>query len=117
MKDVLEAYTFITGRISLPPIWALGHHQCRWYDYSEADVLRIGKQYRDREIPCDVLWLDIEYMNGYRVFTWNQDKFPDLPAMLAKLERRRFLAVVGSSGSGKSSLVRAGLLPALRRRA
>ena len=85
MKDVLEGYTFVTGRISLPPLWALGHHQCRWYDYSDADVLRIGKQYRDRKIPCDVLWLDIEYMDGYRVFTWNEEKFPDLPGMLAKL--------------------------------
>jgi alpha-glucosidase len=85
MKDILEAYTFITGRISLPPLWALGHHQCRWYDYSEADVLRIGRQYRERRIPCDVLWLDIEYMDGYRVFTWNKDKFPDLPRMLAQL--------------------------------
>jgi len=86
MKDVLEGYTFITGRISPPPIWALGHHQCRWYDYSEADVLRIGRQYRERKIPCDVLWLDIEYMDGYRVFTWNQDKFADLPGMIQKLE-------------------------------
>ncbi len=93
MKEVLEAYTFITGRISLPPIWALGHHQCRWYDYSEADVLRIGNQYRERKIPCDVLWLDIEYMNGYRVFTWNQDKFPDLPSMLAKLKENQLRVI------------------------
>ena len=96
MKDVLEAYTFVTGRMSLPPIWALGHHQCRWYDYGEADVVRIGKQYREREIPCDVLWLDIEYMNGYRVFTWNTDKFPDLPGMLAKLgqDKLRVITIV-----------------------
>jgi len=86
MRDILEAYTFITGRISLPPIWALGHHQCRWYDYSEADLLRIGRQYRARKIPCDVLWLDIEYMDGYRVFTWNEQKFPDLPSLLGRLE-------------------------------
>ncbi|HYP97162.1 MAG TPA: TIM-barrel domain-containing protein [Polyangiaceae bacterium] len=93
MKDILEAYTFITGRVSLPPMWALGHHQCRWYDYSEADVLRIARQYRERRIPCDVLWLDIEYMDGYRVFTWNTDKFPDLPAMLGKLEESQLRVV------------------------
>ncbi|HKO50866.1 MAG TPA: TIM-barrel domain-containing protein [Polyangiaceae bacterium] len=93
MKDVLEGYTFITGRMSLPPIWALGHHQCRWYDYSEADVLRIGSQYRDRKIPCDVLWLDIEYMDGYRVFTWNRDKFPDLPGMLAKVKENKLRVI------------------------
>lgn len=89
MKRVLEGYTFITGRISPPPIWALGQHQCRWHDYTADDVLGIGKQYRDREIPCDVLWLDIEYMNGYRVFTWNKDKFPDVPGLLAKAKEQK----------------------------
>ena len=96
MKSVLEGYTFVTGRISLPPLWALGHHQCRWHDYSAADVLGIGKQYRDRKIPCDVLWLDIEYMNEYRVFTWNTQKFPDLPGMLAKAkaDKLRVITIV-----------------------
>lgn len=96
MKQVLESYTFITGRISPPPLWALGHHQCRWHDYSAADVLGIGKQYRDRKIPCDVLWLDIEYMNQYRVFTWNTEKFPDVPGMLerAKAEKLRVITIV-----------------------
>ena len=53
MKDVLEGYTFITGRISPPPIWALGHHQCRWYDYSEADVLRIGQGWSGDSVELD----------------------------------------------------------------
>jgi alpha-glucosidase len=96
MKRVLEGYTFITGRISAPPMWALGHHQCRWHDYSATDVLGIGKQYRARKIPCDVLWLDIEYMNGYRVFTWNTEKFPDLPGLLAqaKEQKLRIITIV-----------------------
>jgi len=93
MKDILEAYTFITGRVSPPPLWALGHHQCRWYDYNEADILRIARQYRERKIPCDVLWLDIEYMDGYRVFTWNDEKFPDLPGLLARLEAERLRVI------------------------
>jgi alpha-glucosidase len=93
MKDVLEGYTFVTGRISPPPLWALGHHQCRWHDYSDADVLGLGKQYRDKQIPCDVLWLDIEYMNGYRVFTWNKGKFPDVPGMLAKAKEHKLRVI------------------------
>ncbi|HEX3775828.1 MAG TPA: glycoside hydrolase family 31 protein [Polyangiaceae bacterium] len=96
MKAVLEGYTFVTGRIALPPIWALGQHQCRWHDYTADDVLGIGKQYRDRKIPCDVLWLDIEYMNAYRVFTWNEQKFPDLPGLLAKAkdQKLRIITIV-----------------------
>ncbi len=93
MKEVLEGYTFITGRISPPPIWALGHHQCRWHDYSDADVLRIGDQYRARDIPCDVLWLDIEYMDAYRVFTWNKDKFPDVAGMLARAREKKLRVI------------------------
>lgn len=93
MKRVLEAYTFVTGRISPPPLWALGHHQCRWHDYTADDVLGIGKQYRDRKIPCDVLWLDIEYMNQYRVFTWNSEKFPDVPSMLARAKEAKLRVI------------------------
>jgi alpha-glucosidase len=85
MPKILEGYTALTGRMPAPPLWALGHHQCRWFDYKQADVLALGQTYRDRGIPCDVLWLDIDYMDGYRVFTWNKEKFPDPGALMASL--------------------------------
>src|SRR5262249_53430975 len=81
MADILAAYTFVTGRMAAPPLWALGHHQCRFHDYTDEGILDIGRAYRDKNIPCDVLWLDIGYMNGYRVFTWDAKKFPDSPGM------------------------------------
>ena len=67
-------------RLLMPPLWALGHHQCRFHDYTDEGILQIGRTYRERDIPLDVLWLDIGYMNGYRVFTWDETKFPDVPA-------------------------------------
>jgi alpha-glucosidase len=85
MPEVLEGYTFVTGRMSAPPIWALGHHQCRFHDYTEEGICAIGTEYRERAIPCDVLWLDIGFMDGYRVFSWDKQKFPDVPAMLERL--------------------------------
>jgi alpha-glucosidase len=85
MPQVLRDYTWLTGRMALPPIWALGYHQCRWFDYSQDDVQALGRRHRDEDIPCDALWLDIEYMDGYRVFTWNTDRFPDAPGMLKRL--------------------------------
>jgi alpha-glucosidase len=85
MADVLEGYTRVTGRMAAPPIWALGHHQCRFHDYTQEGICAIGNEYRERSIPCDVLWLDIGFMDGYRVFTWDKQKFPDVPAMLEKL--------------------------------
>ena len=93
MPDILAAYTFVTGRMSVPPIWALGHHQCRYHDYTEREILDIGREYREREIPCDVLWLDIGYMKGYRVFTWDADKFPNVPAMVAQMTSDKFRLV------------------------
>jgi alpha-glucosidase len=93
MRDILGAFTFVTGRMGAPPIWALGQHQCRYHDYTDTEILDIGKNYRERQIPCDVLWLDIGYMRGYRVFTWDQERFPDVAGMLAKMKTDKFRLV------------------------
>ena len=72
-----QLYSELTGRQQRPPLWALGHHQCRWKEYSAEAFKAIAKTMRDQAIPCDSLWLDIDYMDGYRVFTWNKKLFPD----------------------------------------
>ncbi|MEU7429913.1 TIM-barrel domain-containing protein [Streptomyces sioyaensis] len=86
MPGILEAYTWLTGRTGLPPIWALGYHQCRWHKYSQEDIEALARRLRDEGIPCDALWLDIEYMDGYRVFTWNRELMPDVEALLGRLD-------------------------------
>jgi alpha-glucosidase len=93
MKQVLEAYTFLTGRMSVPPIWALGFHQCRWNRYSQENLLNLAKKMREHEFPCDVMWLDIDYMDGYRVFTWDKELFPDVPKMLEQFREQGFRAI------------------------
>ncbi|MEN9714734.1 MAG: hypothetical protein RJA35_201 [Actinomycetota bacterium] len=85
---ILRDYTWLTGRTQLPPIWALGYHQCRWNNYSQQDVLDLAARHRDLEIPLDTLWLDIDYMDGYRVFTWNTEQFPNVPSMLEQLRKQ-----------------------------
>ena len=75
--DILQTYTQLTGRMSLPPLWSLGYHQCRWSYNSETEVRELVKQFRDRKIPCDVVHFDIDYMQGFRVFTWNKKRFPE----------------------------------------
>ncbi len=85
MADVLEAYTWLTGRAAPPPLWALGYHQSRWHDYTQDDVVALARRHREERVPCDAVWLDIEYMDGYRVFTWHPERFPDPQAMLAGL--------------------------------
>ncbi|MBD2744035.1 glycoside hydrolase family 31 protein [Coleofasciculus sp. FACHB-1120] len=79
--QILSTYTQLTGRMQLPPKWSLGYHQCRWSYESEEVVRELAQEFRNRRIPCDVIHLDIDYMNGYRVFTWSPKRFPD-PAQL-----------------------------------
>jgi alpha-glucosidase len=93
MPTILQRYTALTGRAAPPPLWALGYHQCRWFSYSQDAVEAIGRRYRDDDIPCDALWLDIDYMDGYRVFTWNTERFPDAPGMLRRLAEQGFRVI------------------------
>lgn len=89
-KDVLRQYTEITGRTPMPPMWALGNQQCRW-SYETADEVRdIARRMRERDIPCDVVYLDIDYMDGFRVFTWDDEAFPQHEELLAELKSDGF---------------------------
>lgn len=85
MREILEAFTFVTGRMPAPPLYALGQHQCRWHDYTEETLLALGREYRTRDIPCDALWLDIGHMDGFRVFTFDEKRFPNVPRLVTKL--------------------------------
>lgn len=93
MREILEAYTWLTGRMLPPPQWALGYHQCRWFHYTQEAVERLAAKHREKNIPCDALWLDIDYMDGYRVFTWNEDSFPDVQGMLSRLADQGFRTI------------------------
>lgn len=85
MMDVVKRYSSLTGTHKLPPKWALGYHQCRWSYYPEAKVREIAEGFRERQIPCDAIYLDIDYMDGYRCFTWNKKYFPDPKKMIKDL--------------------------------
>ncbi len=93
MADILEGYTWLTGRMQPPPLWALGYHQCRWHAYNQETLEALAIKQRQAHIPCDALWLDIDYMDGYRVFTWNTENFPDVPGMLNRLGSQGFKAI------------------------
>ncbi len=71
----IKDYTRLTGRMDLPPLWSLGYQQSRWSYTSQEQLLDIAHRMRHDSIPCDVMYCDIDYMNGYRVFTWNPDTY------------------------------------------
>ncbi|HEX8494722.1 MAG TPA: TIM-barrel domain-containing protein [Pyrinomonadaceae bacterium] len=88
MKKILGRYTELTGRMPLPPAWALGHQQSRWSYYPQAMAEEVVREYRRRDLPLDVLHLDIDYMQAYRVFTFNTERFPDPKAFTDKLRQQ-----------------------------
>ncbi len=92
-RKVLARYTDLTGHTPLPPLWALGNGQSR-FSYETADEVRqIARSFRERDIPCDTLYFDIDTLDGYRVFTWNPVGFPDPEGLLAELHEMGFHAV------------------------
>lgn len=93
MKKVVSRYTELTGRMPLPPKWALGHQQSRYSYGNEKQIKDVVERYRQENIPLDVIHFDIHYMDGYRDFTWNKERFPDPKGLMAWLLDRGVKAV------------------------
>ncbi len=91
--NIVRDYTKLTGRSALPPLWALGYQQSR-YSYTPASQVReVAQTFRDKKIPADVIYLDIGYMEGYRVFTWSTKDFPEPEKLLHDLDAEGFHTV------------------------
>ena len=85
LKTPLRRYCDLTGHKPMPARWSLGYHQSRW-NYHDAGYARwVAHEFRRRGIPLDCVHLDIGHMDGYRVFTWNPETFPDPAALTADL--------------------------------
>ncbi|WP_396633829.1 glycoside hydrolase family 31 protein [Maribacter sp. R86514] len=94
MPKVVSSYSSLTGTPELPPMWALGFHQSKWSYYPESNVKDITNEFRRLQIPCDAIYLDIDYMDGFRCFTWDKNHFPDPKRMIQELEDDGFKTVV-----------------------
>ena len=67
----------LTGKIEMPPMWAIGYNQCRYSYYPDSRVREVAWGFRTHDIPADVIWMDIDYMDGYRIFTFDPKGFPN----------------------------------------
>jgi len=90
VAGIIKDYTWLTGRMPMPPLWSLGYQQCRWSYFPESEVIDLAQKFRDKKIPCDVIYLDIDYMDGYKIFTWNKERFPEPKNMISKLNELGF---------------------------
>ncbi|HET6861817.1 MAG TPA: glycoside hydrolase family 31 protein [Pyrinomonadaceae bacterium] len=107
MKKVVSRYADLTGHMPLPPRWTLGNQQSRWSYYPDSLVEQVVAEYRRRDLPLDAIHLDIDYMDQYRVFTWNRDRFPDPKGLIDRLSKQGVKVVTivdpGVKHQGKSS--------------
>jgi len=94
LLEVTKQYTELTGKPKMPPKWTLGYHQSKWSYYPEATVRELGNTFRRLKIPCDVIHLDIDYMDGYRCFTWDKERFPNPKQMISDLRTQGFKSIV-----------------------
>ncbi|MGP4107743.1 TIM-barrel domain-containing protein [Virgibacillus sp. L01] len=88
IKDTVRHYTNITGTTPLPPKWSLGYHQSRYSYESQEEVERVVTTFKKYKIPLDCIFLDIHHMDGYRVFTFNEDRFPNVGKLISDLREK-----------------------------
>jgi alpha-glucosidase len=93
LEEVSRKLSLLFGGQALPPAWAFGYQQSRWSYMSTAEIRKVAAAFREREIPCDALHFDIDYMDGYRVFTQHPEHFKDLRPCLDELHTQGFHAV------------------------
>lgn len=81
-KDIVKQFRKSIGRSYIPPLWAFGYGQSRWGYQDEQDIRSVAEQYGAAGIPLDSIYLDIDYMERYKDFTVDQERFPDLKKLV-----------------------------------
>ncbi len=92
-QALMAALTDLTGHMELPPLWALGYQQCRFSYQPDTRVKEIADTLRLLNIPSDVIWMDIDYMDAYKIFTFSPREFPNPKGLNDYLHQKDFKAV------------------------
>ncbi|KAK5728464.1 glucosidase II [Elasticomyces elasticus] len=95
-QDVISTYSELTGYTQLPQMFSIAYHQCRWNYVTDEDVRDVDRKFDKFKIPYDVIWLDIEYTEGKKYFTWDPMTFPDPLGMQKQLDEheRKLVAII-----------------------
>ncbi|CAG7923199.1 unnamed protein product [Penicillium olsonii] len=93
-NDISKTYGELTGYTQLPQQFAIGYHQCRWNYVTDEDVKEVNAKFDKYQIPYDVIWLDLEYTDDRKYFTWDSLTFPDPKGMQQKLDESERKLVV-----------------------
>ncbi|MCI5595384.1 MAG: alpha-glucosidase [Lachnospiraceae bacterium] len=86
--DIVKQFRKIIGRSYIPPKFAFGFGQSRWGYETEEDFRQVAKGYRENQIPIDMIYMDIDYMDHFKDFTVNEENFPDFPGFVADMKEQ-----------------------------
>ena len=92
--EIIQHYTWLTGRMELPPLWSIAYQQCRYSYYPDTEVLSVARTFREKNIPADTIVFDIHYMDKYKIFTWDAKNFADPKGMIDTLKEMGFEVVI-----------------------
>lgn len=94
--DIFKQYSELTGTAPLPPLFSLAYHQCRWNYNDQEDVISVSDGFDHHDIPMDVMWLDIEYTDSKKYFTWDPSRFSKPVEMINNLTSlgRKLVAII-----------------------
>lgn len=94
VAQIIQNYTWLTGRMELPPLWSIAYQQCRYSYYPDTEVLSVARTFREKNIPADTLVFDIHYMDKYKIFTWDKKNFADPKGLIDTLKEMGFEVVI-----------------------
>ena len=92
-QEVVKELANLTGKIEMPPLWSLGYQQCRYSYIPDTRIKNLADTFRIKNIPCDVIWMDIDYMERFKVFTFDKVKIPDPKGVNEYLHQKGFRSI------------------------
>jgi alpha-glucosidase len=88
VKELTKSFLTLVGKPFLPPRWSFGYHQSRWGYVTQADVETIVGKFETHQIPLDAVYLDLDYMDDFKVFTISQERFPKFTNMISTFKSK-----------------------------
>ena len=88
LKAIVGEFRALIGKSYIPPKWAFGYGQSRWGYVNESDIIAVADNTESARIPLDMIYLDIDYMDSFKDFTVNRERFPDLEGFAPKMKDR-----------------------------
>jgi alpha-glucosidase len=92
-QEVVEELANLVGKMEMPPLWALGYQQSRYSYVPDTRIKNVADTFRLKKLPCDVIWMDIDYMERFKIFTFDKVKIPDPKAVNDYLHQKGFHSI------------------------